>query len=156
VRGEPPASLEALARELHVPDGCKPAAEREMTVAANWKVLAEQWLEAAASSGGGLERTALPPNQLRERADEHVRILQLIPLDPQQSRIRLLAFASHAGTSRPSREAWLEDQIAEAESTQVGLALAGAEYVAPASASPELASFHRKVRELIAAAGDGR
>ena len=124
----------------------------EQEVAADWKLLIEQWLEMPLP-----QHRFIAPNQLLEVRTDGACILQVVPTVPGRSRLRRFDFSrARAGAARPrgartQRQAsvWLSEQIALAESTQVGLE--GATEVAPeaGATTPALARFRAQVGALL-------
>jgi len=93
----------------------------ERDVAADWKVIVEQWLENPQA-----QQHFLPPNQLIEILPGGALLLQVLPTAPGRSRIRRFEFGARRGAggrSRPRRqlETRLAGQLELAESTQNGL-----------------------------------
>jgi phenylpropionate dioxygenase-like ring-hydroxylating dioxygenase large terminal subunit len=148
-----------------------PAGSADIAVAADWKLIVEQWLEALPRPTG-VRRTFLPPNQLLEVSSRDALVLQVIPESPGHCRIRCLTYAVAADGARQPRgalrkrgakipeavanPAWLQQDIEVAESTQAGLA-AGidvADDVGPVST--ELAEFRRTITVLLPMARSGR
>jgi hypothetical protein len=114
-------------------------------VEADWKLVVEQWLDAAPPTG-----TFLPPNQLVQREGGVLEILQVIPEGPGRCRLRAFLYApkSRAAPARwPSRA--LAADIAQVESTQLGVALAGEDRQGSAPPGEQLAGFRRSVRALL-------
>jgi nitrite reductase/ring-hydroxylating ferredoxin subunit len=100
-----------------------PQGVSEREVAADWKLLVEQWLETALP-----QQRFIAPNQLLEVRTDGARILQVVPVAAGRSRLRRFEFsreraAPRARRARTERQAaaWLTGQIALAESTQAGL-----------------------------------
>jgi TetR/AcrR family transcriptional repressor of bet genes len=143
----PEASWDALA-------GLEPRAVTDFEVAADWKLIVEQWLE---SSEPHLH--AVAPNQLIDIRPEGALILQVTPTAPGRSRIRRFDFAARqrAGKARGraarniwQRRAgvWLKEQIGLAESTQAGLAGA-IEEPERGPVAPALAHFRDSIAALL-------
>jgi phenylpropionate dioxygenase-like ring-hydroxylating dioxygenase large terminal subunit/AcrR family transcriptional regulator len=149
-----------------------PAGSTEIAVAADWKVVVEQWLEALPRPAG-MRRTFIPPNQLLEVSSTDALVLQVIPESPGRCRIRRLDYAVRAGKGRqrsgdarrgrgakvsaaPRNPAWLQQDIEVAESMQTGLAagIDAADEVGPVSV--ELAQFRRTIMVLLPMARGGR
>jgi TetR/AcrR family transcriptional repressor of bet genes len=163
IAGAPSGDWESL------PD-LKPAASGEMAVAADWKLMVEQWLDALPRPNG-VQRTFLAPNQLLELSSTGALILQVIPESPGRSRIRRLDYsvmksgsAKVGGTRAAATKvdtgnsksaaalqplAWLQQDIEVAESTQAGLAAGAGEADDAAPVSPALAEFRRSVVTLL-------
>ena len=149
-----------------------PAGSADIAVAADWKLIVEQWLEALPRPTG-VRRTFLPPNQLLEVSSTDALVLQVIPESPGHCRIRRLDYAARAaGSRRPPRNArgargakipagsrnpaWLQQDIEVAESMQTGLA-AGIDAVDDVGpVSMELAEFRGTITVLLPMARGGR
>jgi TetR/AcrR family transcriptional repressor of bet genes len=148
-------------------DRMLPAGMQQIEVAADWKLIVERWLEAPAS-----ERQFLAPNQLLELRRDAALILQVIPVAPGRCRIQrfdyLPATASGARRTRAAKagagqgrsavagwqrqvNAWLQQEIALAESTQTGLAGATDEFEDSAPISEPLAQFRQSITALLPA-----
>jgi len=140
IAGAPSGDWESL------PD-LKPAGSGDIAVAADWKLMVEQWLESPPRPRG-LRRTFLAPNQLLEVSATDALVLQVVPDSPGRCRIRRLDYSVGAGGRRkpqPPRDggevpAWLGQDIEVAESMQAGLAAgidAASESAGPVSAQLE-------------------
>jgi TetR/AcrR family transcriptional repressor of bet genes len=151
-------------------DRILPVGMQQIEVAADWKLIVERWLEAPAS-----QRQFLPPNQLFELRCDAALILQVIPVAPGRCRIQrfdyLTASASRARRTRDASghggqggqgrsavagwqrqvNAWLQQEIALAESTQTGLAGAADEFEDSATISAPLAQFRQSITALLPA-----
>jgi TetR/AcrR family transcriptional repressor of bet genes len=124
----------------------------EREVAADWKLLVEQWLETPLP-----HHTFIAPNQLLEVRTDGGCILQVVPTTAGRSRVRRFDLSRDRSTARRSRRArtqrqaaaWLSEQIALAESTQAGLegGSAGASEGGPMTAA--LARFRAQVAVLL-------
>jgi nitrite reductase/ring-hydroxylating ferredoxin subunit len=144
---EPPAraAWEALATLV-------PRAVTETDVAADWKLVVEQWLENPPS-----QQSYVAPNTLIDRHAEGAVVLQVTPVAPGKSRIRRFEFAApavrgreRARTSWQRRSAaWLRQQIELAESTQAGLAGGGEEVPDTGPVSPALGAFRTSIAALL-------
>jgi nitrite reductase/ring-hydroxylating ferredoxin subunit len=153
-----------------------PASIQETEVAADWKLLVEQWLEASLpldgpdSVGGSQPRHGwrararfLPPNQLVEMGPGSAFILRVLPEAPGRSRLQRLDFSTAVQKGRkPATQSpaghrrvgtWLAQQIELAESTQIGLAAAGNEVIENGPVSLALAQFRGSIAELLPHAG---
>ncbi len=135
----------------------QPAGTEDIEVAADWKLLVEQWLEAPPQPKGP-QRTFLAPNQLLEASSTGALVLQVIPESPGKSRIRRLEYSratpdSRKRAAKPRRlrraPAWLRQDIEVAESTQAGLAAGAGDAQDPGTISPALAQFRRSVAALL-------
>ncbi len=129
----------------------------DLEVAADWKVVVEQWLESPQP-----HQHFAAPNQLLEIRREGALILQVAPTAPGRSRIRRFDFAAAgAGQPRTGRmardprqrqaDAWLKGQIELAESTQAGLVGAAGEAVETGPVTPALAQFRARIAALLQA-----
>jgi nitrite reductase/ring-hydroxylating ferredoxin subunit len=127
-----------------------PGAVTEHEVAADWKLLIEQWLESALA-----QQHFVPPNQLLEIRRDGACVLQVMPLAPGRSRVRRFEFSAR-GSARRKRRAvgerrpatWLKGQIALAESTQAGLEGAAEESAEEGPIVPALAQFRAQIAVL--------
>jgi TetR/AcrR family transcriptional repressor of bet genes len=148
---------------------------QEFEVAADWKVLVEQWLEGAPTPG-----RFLAPNQLVETWRGGAVVLRVLPVAPGRSRLQRLDFGAptqrgarsnktgargdspaRSGTperrphDRSSRDAgppldkWIAQQLELAESTQAGLAVAGNEITESGPVSAALAEFRGSIAVLL-------
>jgi phenylpropionate dioxygenase-like ring-hydroxylating dioxygenase large terminal subunit/AcrR family transcriptional regulator len=142
----------------------RPVGMQQIEVAADWKLIVERWLEAPAS-----QRQFLAPNQLIELRRDAALILQVIPVAP--GRCRIQRFDYLAGAARGARaaksgdssrggalagwqrqvNAWLQQEIALAESTQTGLAGAADEFEDSVSIAAPLAQFRQSITALLPA-----
>ena len=148
-------------------DRLLPAGMQQIEVAADWKLIVERWLEAPVS-----QRQFLAPNRLLELRRDAALILQVIPVAPGRCRIQrfdyLPATASGAPRRRDPRSgsgrgrsavagwqrqvnAWLQQEIALAESTQTGLAGAADEFEDSAPISAPLSQFRQSITTLLPA-----
>jgi hypothetical protein len=126
-------------------------------VAADWKVLIEQWLESfgelQAPRAAGRERTAerhvLLPNQLLERQARSAQLLQLLPLAPGRCVLRSFPYAARSGARDKWPDGWLKEEVRLAESTQLGLILGPPEGTGGAVASEPLERFRRSIAALL-------
>jgi AcrR family transcriptional regulator len=149
IAGSPSGEWESLPQLR--PDGIS-----DIAVAADWKVIVEQWLEAPPRPEG-TERSFLPPNQVLERSAAGALLLQVIPQSPGRCVIRRLDYAA-AGKSRKARKqslAWLQQDIEVAESTQAGLAAGIDEADSAGPVSARLAQFRRDIAALVPLARSG-
>ena len=128
----------------------RPGRVEEFAVAANWKVLIEQWLESDSP-----RRHFLPPNQLLDLTAGSAHILQAVPEGPDRS--RLLRFELRAGrggaprgpSARRRASPPLERQIAQAESRQQGLGAPLRQVEGGAAVPDALAQFRRSIAALL-------
>jgi len=138
--------VEALAR-FELPRGARLTRQPALGIRADWKLLIEQWLESA-SAGAGLERCVLLPNQLLVRTRGALQLLQVAPEAPGRCRVTGFVWSARGAQARsPWPDRWLAGQIAQAESTQLGLTLAPGGAIAVAGGA--LAEFHRAIRSLL-------
>ncbi|HEV2267863.1 MAG TPA: TetR family transcriptional regulator C-terminal domain-containing protein [Steroidobacteraceae bacterium] len=146
--------LLALERE-HLLGPARPVAGhtgqmQEFLVAANWKVLVEQWLESESP-----QRYFLSPNQLLDLTAGSAQLLQVVPEGPDRS--RLMRFELRSGSGRTRKDASgrrgarppLQRQIALAESTQQGLEASRPQTDGGAAVPAALAEFRRAVARLL-------
>jgi hypothetical protein len=120
-------------------------------VAADWKIIVEQWLESPQAS-----QDFVAPNLLMLVQPEGAVILQVTPLAPGRSRVRRFDYASGARGLKPRREmwqrrvgAWLKQQIELAESTQAGLSGGSDEGPDGGPVTPALAQFRELIAQLL-------
>jgi TetR/AcrR family transcriptional repressor of bet genes len=147
IAGAPSGDWESL------PD-LKPTGSGEIAVAADWKLMVEQWLEALPRPKG-VRRTFLGPNQLLEVSASEALVLQVVPDSPGRCRLRRWDYsAAPGGRRKPQRAggmpAWLEQDIEVAESMQAGLAAgmdAAAENAGPVS--EQLEEFRAGIAILL-------
>ncbi|MBS0580455.1 MAG: TetR family transcriptional regulator C-terminal domain-containing protein [Proteobacteria bacterium] len=126
----------------------------EAEVAADWKVLVEQWLE-----GPPPHQHFLAPNQMLDVRDAGTVILQVSPTAPGRSRLRRFDYANEATGRRPSRaareawrratDAWVSEQVQLAESTQSGLVDGAGEPTDSGPVTPALAQFRESITRLL-------
>ena len=144
-----------------------PVGMQEVEVAADWKLLVEQWLEGALPRG-----RFLAPNQLVEVWRGGAVILRALPLSPGRSRLQRLNFGSGAARGakgsggkggEPAKRAgeqrstikptpldtWFTQQIELAESTQTGLGSAGDSMTEVGPVSAALAEFRGSIAVLL-------
>ncbi len=129
-----------------------PRGVTDREVAADWKVLVEQWLENPQT-----QQHFLPPNQLFDVRGEGAAILQVTPTAPGRSRIRRFDFTSDKRAhSRGAREAWkreidawLSSQVALAESTQSGFLGSAGEAADTGPVTAALAQFRDAITPLL-------
>ncbi len=156
-------------------DRMTPVSTQQIEVAADWKLIVERWLEAPAS-----QRQFQPPNQLIEVRRDAALILQVIPVAPGRCRMQRFDYLSAAATphvrtpktqgaaqrspsTRPAQrgaalegwqrqvDAWLQQEIALAESTQTGLAAATDEFEDSGPIAGPLAQFRQSITALLPA-----
>jgi nitrite reductase/ring-hydroxylating ferredoxin subunit len=129
-----------------LPESGAPAGVHELDVAADWKLLVEQWLDAAPGQG-----TFLAPNQLLQQTGDGLQILQVIPQGAGRCRLRAFRYALPG--RRTASGAWpghvLQMDIAQVESTQLGIAVAGEDPEPAAPVAPRLAAFRRTIRAML-------
>jgi TetR/AcrR family transcriptional repressor of bet genes len=124
-----------------------PGVLEALAVAADWKLLIEQWLEEDPPG-----RYFLPPNQVLDLDADPPRLLQVVPESPGRSRLMRFEFGAPRRASRRARGApgaSVEERVALAESTQSGLAALPMQPGIPAPAGPALASFRRSIAALV-------
>jgi hypothetical protein len=129
----------------------------DIAVAADWKLVVEQWLEALPRPAG-TRRSFLQPNQLLEVSADGALLLQVIPQSPGRCLIRRLDYSvtgrAHRSSSRPrgtqpQSPAWLQQDIEVAESTQAALAAGIDEADTTGPWPPELIEFRRAITALL-------
>jgi TetR/AcrR family transcriptional repressor of bet genes len=172
VRGAGAAAAEEAATfgiDWGVFDRMSPVGAQQIQVAADWKLMVERWLEAPAA-----QRQFLPPNQLIEARRDAALILQVIPVAPGRCRLQRYDYVAAAPARRaggPKRgstvsgsagvhaggawqrqiNAWLQREIALAESTQTGLAGAPEELEDAGPIPVPLLQFRRSITALLPA-----
>lgn len=128
-------------------------AEREL--AANWKLLVEQWLESPRP-----QQQFVAPNLLLEAHPEGAVILQVIPLAPARSRLQRFDFANPTASAGKGRgrtdatwlrdfERWLRQQSELAESVQAGLSYGADEPSESGPITPALVEFRSTIAALL-------
>jgi TetR/AcrR family transcriptional repressor of bet genes len=133
-----------------------PRAMSEQEVAADWKLLVEQWLDAPLP-----RQRFIAPNQLLELSGEGGCILQVTPTAPGRSRLRCFEFSTAPGATRAARGggrrpgSWLKAQIALAESTQAGLQSVAEAPVENGPVAPALALFRAQIAAVLHALPHG-
>ena len=125
-----------------------PRAVADVDVAADWKVIVEQWLESPQS-----QQHFVAPNQLLRIRPAGASILQVVPTAPGRCRIRRFDFSAARHAARGSRETdgALRAQIELAESTQSGLMGAAPDQPDATPATPALARFRESIAVLLPA-----
>jgi AcrR family transcriptional regulator len=122
----------------------------EIAMAANWKVLVEQWL-----GGDSPRRCFLAPNQLLDLGAGGAQILQVVPEAPDRSRVIRFELrpargaGRRAGSARRGASPPLGRQIALAESTQRGLQASPPQHAQAAAIPAPLAAFRRAIATLL-------
>ena len=117
-----------------------------LSVAADWKLLVEQWLEHDRA-----DWHFLPPNQLIDLSAEGPRLLQVVPEAPGRARLVCVALRA-ARARRAQRTASSPDlgaEIALAESTQRGLDALPVEREDAGPVSPTLRRFRAEIAMLL-------
>src|SRR6185312_13373819 len=128
-----------------------PAAVSDVEVAADWKVVVEQWLETPLA-----HQHFVAPNQLLEIRADGAAILQVLPTALGHCRLRCFEFSAAAGANgrtardgtRP-RSGWLKQQVALAESTQAGLVGTAEEPPESGPVTAALAQFRARVAAVL-------
>jgi len=129
-----------------------PRGVTDLEVAADWKVIVEQWLESPQP-----QQHFLPPNQWLDVRAQGAVILQATPLAPGRTRLRRFEFrADKPAGARGAREAWrrevdrwVSSQVALAESTQSGYLGAATEPGDAGPISSALAQFREAISPLL-------
>jgi TetR/AcrR family transcriptional repressor of bet genes len=142
--GEAPAGWPAEWPDL------RPGRVEEIAVAANWKVVVEQWLESESPQG-----YFLAPNQLLDLGARGAQLLQVVPEAPDRSRLARFELRPGRGAGRRSRSARrgarppLSRQVALAESTQRSLGTSLPRARSAATVPAALAAFRRSIATLL-------
>ena len=125
-----------------------PRAVADVDVAADWKVIVEQWLESPQP-----QQHFVAPNQLLDVRQAGASILQVVPTAPGRCRIRRFDFSAGRRAARGSREtdAALRAQIELAESIQSGLMGAAPDLPDATPTTPALARFRESIAVLVPA-----
>jgi hypothetical protein len=130
----------------------------DQDIAADWKLVVEQWLEAPLP-----QQKFVAPNQLLEVRTDGGCILQVVPTIAGRSRLRRFEFSRGTRAARPRRErpprralGWLREQITLAESTQAGLQGTGDEVIEGGPIAPALAQFRAQIAALLHALAQER
>jgi nitrite reductase/ring-hydroxylating ferredoxin subunit len=152
--------------------GLTPLGVQEFELAADWKLLVEQWLE---GSRGVMEasqgRRFLAPNQLVESWEGGAVILRAIPVAPGRSKLQRLdyggaglgrktggavsagrkgsATAGSGAAPRKLLDTWIAQQVELAESTQTGLTAEHDVIVESGPVSAALAEFRGSIAALL-------
>jgi TetR/AcrR family transcriptional repressor of bet genes len=142
--GEAPAGWPAEWPDL------RPGRVTEFAVAANWKVVVEQWLGSGSPQG-----CFLTPNQLLDLGARGAQLLQVVPETPDRS--RLVCFEPRpgrgagrkSGSARGGKRLPLSRQIALAESTQRSLGAALPQAHGAAAVPAGVAAFRRSIATLL-------
>ncbi|MDB6091303.1 MAG: family N-acetyltransferase [Gammaproteobacteria bacterium] len=139
-----------------------PTSMQETELAADWKLVVEQWLESSPSRG-----RFVAPNHWVEIRPEGASILRVLPEAPGRSRLQRLDFSAGAqkGRKRARQESgeepdgrrridvWVAQQVELAESTQTGLVAAADEVLETGPVTPALAEFRRSIADLFPLVG---
>jgi TetR/AcrR family transcriptional regulator, transcriptional repressor of bet genes len=130
----------------------------EIEVAADWKILVEQWLENPQPT-----QHFLTPNQLLDVRAAGAVILQVTPATPGRARLRRFDFTNETAgkrASRPARDAWrreidawVGEQTRLAESTQSGLMGADDEPTDAGPVTAALTQFREAISRLLQTSG---
>lgn len=130
-----------------------PVSVQEVEVAADWKLLVEQWLEGAPSERGRF----LAPNQLVETWRGRAAVLRVLPTGPGRSRLQRLDYGARrrGSHSHQKLDTWIAQQIELAESTQTGLAASGDDITESGPVSAALAEFRGSIAVLLPHLGAG-
>jgi TetR/AcrR family transcriptional repressor of bet genes len=130
-----------------------PVSVQEVEVAADWKLLVEQWLEGTPTERGRF----LAPNQLVEIWRGGAAILRVLPTAPGRSRMQRLEYGARRRGSQPRQklDVWIAQQVELAESTQTGLAAAGDDLIENGPVSAALAEFRGSIAVLLPHLGAG-
>ena len=131
-----------------------PRAVTAQEIAADWKLVIEQWLETPAP-----HQRFVAPNQLLEVRTDGACILQVVPTVAGRSLLRRFEFSRGRAAAPRSRgrmpqrrpAQWLREQIALAESTQAGLQGAPDGVLDEGPIAPALAQFRAQIASLLRA-----
>ncbi|HEV7137084.1 MAG TPA: TetR family transcriptional regulator C-terminal domain-containing protein [Steroidobacteraceae bacterium] len=121
----------------------------EIAVAANWKILVEQWLESDSP-----RRYFLPPNQLLDLSAGSAQLLQVVPEAPERCRLLRFDLSPARDTARrpgPARRgaSMLARQAALAESAQRQLQTSSPQAQDGTAVPAAVAEFRRSVAALL-------
>jgi TetR/AcrR family transcriptional regulator, transcriptional repressor of bet genes len=157
----PGAQVDAAGVDWAAFNRMMPVGAQQIEVAADWKLIVERWLEAPTE-----QRQFLPPNQLIEVRRDAALILQVIPVAAGRCRLQRYDYfsatptrrtasskrggATHTGWQRQIN-AWLQREIALAESTQTGLSGAPEEIEDAGPIPDALLQFRRSITALLPA-----
>jgi TetR/AcrR family transcriptional repressor of bet genes len=128
----------------------RPGRMEEVAVAANWKIVVEQWLESDSP-----QRHFLPPNQLLDLTAASARLLQVVPEAPGHCRLVCFALQAARGSNRRptsgrrGAKPSLKQQVALAESIQRDIAASRPRRQASAAVPAMLAEFRRSIATLL-------
>ena len=132
-----------------------PLGAQEIEVAADWKLMVEQWLEGSPVARGRY----LAPNQLIEVWRGGAAILRVLPVGPGRCRLQRLDYgvAVVKGRKRGAQgdgvserlAIWIAQQVELAESTQTGLAAAGDDFPENGPVGAALAEFRGSIAVLL-------
>jgi TetR/AcrR family transcriptional regulator, transcriptional repressor of bet genes len=136
-----------------------PVGEREFEVAADWKLIVEQWLEGSPADRGRY----LAPNQLVEVWRGGAAVLRVLPVGPGRCRVQRLDYGVVVAKGRGAKrsgdggrlDTWIAQQIELAESTQTGLGAAGDDFAESGPVSAALAEFRGSIAVLLPHLGAG-
>ena len=128
-----------------------PGRVEEVAVAANWKIVVEQWLEADSP-----QRHFLAPNQLLDLTAGSARLLQVVPEAPDHSRLVCFELQAARGGGRRAASARrgagqqsLDRQVALAQSTRKDLQTSLPQAEQATAVPAALAEFRRSVATLL-------
>jgi phenylpropionate dioxygenase-like ring-hydroxylating dioxygenase large terminal subunit len=133
----------------------------EVEIAADWKVVVENWLErpALAVEGGaeigdgpGATTSFIAPNQLLRTSAAGLLVLQVVPVAAGRCRLRVHDYARPSAPRVPSSASPrppLAAELALAESVQRGLESPAYRPEISASTPPALEAFRRSIARLL-------
>jgi TetR/AcrR family transcriptional repressor of bet genes len=133
----------------------------ELEIAADWKVVVENWLErpARAVEGGtelggdpGATTSFVAPNHLLRSSDAGLRVLQVVPVAAGRCQLRIHDYGRPSAAPLPGSatpRARLAAERALAESVQRGLESPAYRPEISASAPPALEAFRRSIARLL-------
>lgn len=181
-RAAPGASISGAWPAVQLPSGLRPLGPRfESAVAADWKLIVEQWLESAvprpaagaqgwsarqylqhagASAQEAWRRQFVWPNHCLETRPDGASILQVLPTGPGRSVLRQFHYTRLTGDRHARAARYLAGRLsghtrratlAFAESAQSGIAVLGYEAEDGASIPPEVLAFRRQLIGLLPA-----
>jgi TetR/AcrR family transcriptional regulator, transcriptional repressor of bet genes len=157
----PAPQFDGAGMDWAVFDRMTPVGAQQIQVAADWKLIVERWLEAPTE-----QRQFLPPNQLIEARRDAALILQVIPVAAGRCRLQRYDYFAATPTRRTGSSkrggatptgwqrqinAWLQREIALAESTQTGLSGAPEEIEDAGPIPDALLQFRRSITALLPA-----
>ncbi len=141
------------------PPGTRPlGAASETVLAADWKLVIEQWLASMSAASAPAQRDRfLSPNHLIESRSDGFTVLQVLPLGAGRSVLRRYAYSSsEAERPAPASPYATQAAIEVMESTQEGIVKWGHDAAQGAHAGPAVAAFRRQLLALVPVLGLAR